>query len=235
MKRLTHGELLQLPFGSKIKIVWSHSQYHDKDEEYNGVIFGQCIGYEDGEIDKLRIIAECLYNNFCKCYLLDEVAQKQDNPTEKVKAPKFKLIVNSDGASHGSVVNYNDLLNQVFAVYGTDITNLVKAWALQAQAGNVLNLLDIEVRRLADDMTDTKEEAPSTDKYAFRLTYDYGLRSRVLYMHYNLFIDFIRKNRGVEADYITDWAAKAKIGSRLNLHGLTIECIENKGIPVAGR
>ena len=37
-----------------------------------GVVFGDKIGWEDGQVDKLRIIAECVYNDWCMVYLLTE-------------------------------------------------------------------------------------------------------------------------------------------------------------------
>ena len=72
MKRITDGELLELGLGSKIRIIWHNSPYHDKNEEYYGVVFGKKIGWEDGAVDDLRTIAECMYNDCCMVYLLTE-------------------------------------------------------------------------------------------------------------------------------------------------------------------
>ena len=41
-------------------------------EKKVGVVFGGKIGYEDGLIDDLRTIAECVYNDWCMIYLLTE-------------------------------------------------------------------------------------------------------------------------------------------------------------------
>ena len=70
MKTLNSEEILALPFGTKIKIVYRKSNYHSKNETYNAVVFGEKIGYEDGLVDHLRIIAEQTYNNDCKVHLL---------------------------------------------------------------------------------------------------------------------------------------------------------------------
>mgnify|MGYP003289454209 FL=1 len=70
MKTLNSEEILALPFGTKIKIVYHKSKYHSKNEAYNAVVFGEKIGYEDGLVDHLRIIAEQVYNNECKVHLL---------------------------------------------------------------------------------------------------------------------------------------------------------------------
>ena len=70
MKRLTSSELLELPFGSVIKVIWHNSKYHDRNEEYCGVIFGDKIGYEDSESDDTRAIAECVFNDWCMVYLM---------------------------------------------------------------------------------------------------------------------------------------------------------------------
>ena len=70
MKKLAHGEVLNLTFGTKIKIVYHNSVYHQKNEVYRAVVFGDKIGYEDGVIDHLRIIAEQVYDNVCKVYVI---------------------------------------------------------------------------------------------------------------------------------------------------------------------
>lgn len=70
MKTLNSEEILALPFGTKVKIVYRKSKYHGKNETYNAVVFGEKIGYEDGLVDHLRIIAEQAYNNDCKVHLL---------------------------------------------------------------------------------------------------------------------------------------------------------------------
>lgn len=72
IRRITDSELLELPFGSKIKVVWHNSPHHSKNSEYCGVIFGNKIGYEDGFVDSVRTIAECMFNDWCMVYILDE-------------------------------------------------------------------------------------------------------------------------------------------------------------------
>ena len=54
MKRITDSELLVLPFGSKIRIIWHNSNHHPKNDEYYGVIIGDKILYEDGEFDYIQ-------------------------------------------------------------------------------------------------------------------------------------------------------------------------------------
>lgn len=71
MKKLAHREVLDLTFGTKIKIIYHNSKYHNKNEEYKAVVFGDKIGYEDGVIDHLRIIAEQVYDNVCKVYVIE--------------------------------------------------------------------------------------------------------------------------------------------------------------------
>lgn len=72
IRRITDSELLGLPFGSRIKVVWHNSTHHHKNDEYYGVIFGDKIGYDDGEFDDTRTIAECVFNDWCMVYILDE-------------------------------------------------------------------------------------------------------------------------------------------------------------------
>lgn len=70
MKKLTSEEILNLTFGTKIKIVYHNSKHHDKNETYKAVVYGDKIGYEDGMSDRLRIIAEQAFENECKVYLI---------------------------------------------------------------------------------------------------------------------------------------------------------------------
>ena len=74
MKKITDSELLGLPFGSRIKVIWHNSTHHPKNDEYYyyGVIFGDKIGYEDGEFDDTRTIAECVFNDWCVVYQIDK-------------------------------------------------------------------------------------------------------------------------------------------------------------------
>lgn len=65
MKKITEIELMNLAFGTKIKVVW------EKNETYLRVIFGENIGYEDGKFDKTIIISESIHNNNCEVYLLN--------------------------------------------------------------------------------------------------------------------------------------------------------------------
>lgn len=76
MRRITAGELLELSFGSLIRVIWHNSNYHAKNEEYIGVVFGSKIGYEDGLVDDLRTIAECTFDDYCMVYLLNEQSTK---------------------------------------------------------------------------------------------------------------------------------------------------------------
>ncbi len=69
-KLLTHSELLDLKFGAKIKVIWHNSKHHSPNEEHYGIIFGDKIGYKDGKTDETRTIAECVFNEWCKIYLV---------------------------------------------------------------------------------------------------------------------------------------------------------------------
>ena len=70
MKRLTSENVLALPFGAKIKIVYHNSKYHEKNATYKAVVYGNKIGYEDGTLDHLRIIAEEVASHTCMVYLI---------------------------------------------------------------------------------------------------------------------------------------------------------------------
>lgn len=68
MKRITNYELLHLPLGSMIKVIWHNSPRHEKNAEYHGVIYGNKIGWEDGSTEDIVVIAEAMYNDWCICY-----------------------------------------------------------------------------------------------------------------------------------------------------------------------
>ena len=72
MKRITDEELLELGLGSKIRIIWHNSPYHNKNEECHGVVFGKKIGWEDNSIDDKETIIKCMHNDWCMVYLLTE-------------------------------------------------------------------------------------------------------------------------------------------------------------------
>lgn len=70
MKRITHEEIKDLSFGSMVRVIWHNSKSHEQNAEYYGVVFGNKIGYEDGKIDEVNTIAECMFNNWCMVYLM---------------------------------------------------------------------------------------------------------------------------------------------------------------------
>lgn len=72
MKKITDSELLELPFGSKIKVIWPDSIYCNKRAGYYGIVFGNNIGYEGGSIDDLRTIAKYMFDNWCMVYQINE-------------------------------------------------------------------------------------------------------------------------------------------------------------------
>lgn len=69
MLTLTSSQLINLPFGSKIKIVWHYSNGY---RQAYGIIFGDKIGYSDGFIDNKKVIAEQVCTNECNVYLIKE-------------------------------------------------------------------------------------------------------------------------------------------------------------------
>ncbi len=67
MKRITENELLELPFGSTIRVMWHNSKHY---EDW-GVIYGNNIGWEAGSTEETRILAESIHKNRCICYLIE--------------------------------------------------------------------------------------------------------------------------------------------------------------------
>ena len=69
-RKLTSEDILALTFGTKIKIVYHNSKYHFKNATYKAVVYGDKIGYENGIVEHLRIIAEKVASNECRVYLI---------------------------------------------------------------------------------------------------------------------------------------------------------------------
>lgn len=61
-------ELMNLPFGAMVRVVWHNSEYHQENDSYLGVIVGRNIMYEDGKQDPKILIAECASSNNCKLF-----------------------------------------------------------------------------------------------------------------------------------------------------------------------
>ena len=70
--KITDSELLELPFGSKIKVIGPDSIYRHKRAWYYGIVFGNNIGYEGGSIDDLGTIAKCMFDDWCMVYQINE-------------------------------------------------------------------------------------------------------------------------------------------------------------------
>jgi hypothetical protein len=70
MKRITGEELKTLPFGSMIRIIWHNSECHKSNAEEYGVIFGRYIGYDDGTINTLQTMVECVDADCCMVYAM---------------------------------------------------------------------------------------------------------------------------------------------------------------------
>ena len=65
-KLLNNEELHNLYLGSIVRVEWNNGK-----EKYEGVIFGNSIGYEDNKTDTIDVIAEHMSRELCKVYLLE--------------------------------------------------------------------------------------------------------------------------------------------------------------------
>lgn len=66
MGKINADQIFKLSFGTKIKIVYSDV------ESYKAVVFGNRIGYENGNVDDIITISEQFFNNQCEIYELTE-------------------------------------------------------------------------------------------------------------------------------------------------------------------
>ena len=65
-------ELVYMPLGSKIKVIWNKSDRYEEGEEYFGVKYGDKIGREDGSNDELQTLSSGINNHWCSVYLADD-------------------------------------------------------------------------------------------------------------------------------------------------------------------
>lgn len=68
----TTDEFSYLPLGSVIKVIWHKSDYYEEGYEYFGAIYGDKVGWEDGNTDKLKTLIVGMNNDCCKVYLADD-------------------------------------------------------------------------------------------------------------------------------------------------------------------
>lgn len=71
MTKITDKKLLELPYYTKIRIIWNNTKYHSNFEIYEGIIINDYIIYTTGKIDNIITLAECVYNNICNVYIIE--------------------------------------------------------------------------------------------------------------------------------------------------------------------
>lgn len=117
MKRITDSELLELSFGSKIRVIWHNSPRHERGDEYYGIIFGDKIGYEDGLVDDKRNIAECIYNDWCMVYLVFNTEDDKTRNLNKMKQSNMGKNKYNIGDKVKAKIHYvNDSRREVEAI-----------------------------------------------------------------------------------------------------------------------
>lgn len=68
----SYSEFIYLPLGSVIKVIWHKSDWHEKDSESFGVIYGDKIGWEDGSNDDIQTLIVDMNDDCCDVYLTDD-------------------------------------------------------------------------------------------------------------------------------------------------------------------
>lgn len=71
-KQITAQEWVELKEGSKVKVVWHNSTYHDKNETHKGTISDMAVSWEDGKNDMKTTISECIHGDKCMAYIWNE-------------------------------------------------------------------------------------------------------------------------------------------------------------------
>lgn len=65
-------ELVFMPLGSKIKVIWHKSDCCEEGEENFGVKYGDKAGWEDGSSSELQTLMSGISTHYCSVYLADD-------------------------------------------------------------------------------------------------------------------------------------------------------------------
>lgn len=110
-------ELVYMPLGSKIKVVWHKSNCYEEGEEYFGVKYGDKVGWEDGNNDELQTLISGINNNCCSVYLADDKVLALDHLYQicmkNIEDIQSKEVEKMDDCSYGCVLAYTELEHKI--------------------------------------------------------------------------------------------------------------------------
>lgn len=110
-------ELVYMPLGSKIKVIWHKSDRYEEGEECFAVKYGDKIGWEDGSSDELQTLISGINNHCCIVYLADDKVLALDHLYEicmkNIEDIRSKHVEKMNDCSYGSILAYTELEHKI--------------------------------------------------------------------------------------------------------------------------
>lgn len=110
-------ELVYMPLGSKIKVVWHKSDRYEEGEEYFGVKYGDKIGWKDGSNDELQTLSSGINNHCCSVYLVDDKVLALDYLYQicmkNIEDIQSRKVEKMDDCSYGRILTYTELEHKI--------------------------------------------------------------------------------------------------------------------------
>lgn len=110
-------ELVYMPLGSKIKVIWHKSDQYEEGEECFAVKYGDKIGWEDGSSGELQTLMTDISNHCCSVYLADDKVLALDHLYEicmkNIEAIQSKNVEKIDDLSYGCILAYTELEHKI--------------------------------------------------------------------------------------------------------------------------
>lgn len=111
------NELVYMPLGSKIKVIWHKSDCYEEGEENFGVKYGDKVGWEDGSSGELQTLMSGISNHCCSVYLADDKILALDHLYEicmkNIEDIQSKDVGKMDELSHGCILAYTELEHKI--------------------------------------------------------------------------------------------------------------------------
>lgn len=110
-------ELVYMPLGSKIKVIWYKSDRYEEGEECFAVKYGDKVGWEDGSSGELQTLISGISNHCCSVYLADDKVLALDYLYEicmkNIKDIQSKEAEKIDDRSYGYILAYKEMEHKI--------------------------------------------------------------------------------------------------------------------------
>lgn len=111
-------ELIYMPLGSKIKVIWHKSDCYEEGEECFGVKYGDKVGWEDGGSGELQTLISGISTHCCSVYLADDKVLALDHLYEvcmkNIEDIRSTNIEKVSDCSYGCILAYTELEHKIY-------------------------------------------------------------------------------------------------------------------------